>query len=109
MISWLALVHNLFQSCFLVTPEIWLDPLGINWLLWEKKNLRETLEQLVSFPEEKVQMATSFHELVERYLRRLDVECHKFKMELEADNRGITEILEKRKCHCRQLLGCRDG
>lgn len=46
--------------------------------------------------EEKVNVATNFQELVERYLKRLDVECHKFKMELEADNRGITEILEKR-------------
>ena len=33
--------------------------------------------------------------IVDRYLRKLDEELHKFKMELEADNRGITEILEK--------------
>ena len=32
---------------------------------------------------------------MDRYLRKLDHELHKFKMELEADNRGITEILEK--------------
>ena len=31
-----------------------------------------------------------------RYLRKLDQELHKFKMELEADNSGITEILERR-------------
>lgn len=37
------------------------------------------------------------YELVDKYLRRLDHELHKFKMELEADNRGITEVLEKRK------------
>ena len=37
------------------------------------------------------------YDLVDRYLRRLDQELHKFKMELEADNRGITEVLEKRK------------
>ncbi len=30
-----------------------------------------------------------------RYLRKLDEELLKFKLELEADNRGITEILEK--------------
>uniref|UniRef100_A0A1B6LSM7 Uncharacterized protein n=1 Tax=Graphocephala atropunctata TaxID=36148 RepID=A0A1B6LSM7_9HEMI len=36
------------------------------------------------------------HDLVSRYLRRLEQETHKFKMELEADNMGITEILEKR-------------
>ena len=39
------------------------------------------------------------YDLVDRYLRRLDQELHKFKMELEADNRGITEVLEKRKTY----------
>lgn len=37
------------------------------------------------------------YELVDRYLRRLDSELFKFKIELEADNAGITEILEKSK------------
>ena len=32
---------------------------------------------------------------VERHLRKLDQEVLKFKMELEADNAGITEVLEK--------------
>lgn len=36
------------------------------------------------------------YELVDKYLRRLDSELHKFKCELEADNKGITEVLEKR-------------
>ena len=27
-----------------------------------------------------------------RYLRKLDQELHKFQLELEADNRGITEV-----------------
>lgn len=36
------------------------------------------------------------YELVDKYLRRLDTELHKFKCELEADNKGITEVLEKR-------------
>lgn len=35
------------------------------------------------------------YELVDRYLRRLDAELFKFKIELEADNAGITEVLEK--------------
>ncbi|XP_059476846.1 inhibitor of growth protein 3-like isoform X2 [Neocloeon triangulifer] len=46
--------------------------------------------------DEKVQLASQIFDLVDRYLRRLDQELHKFKMELEADNKGITEILEKR-------------
>lgn len=37
------------------------------------------------------------YELVEKYLRKLDSELYKFKMELEADNAGITEVLEKRR------------
>lgn len=48
--------------------------------------------------DEKVQLANQIYDLVDRYLRRLDQELHKFKMELEADNKGITELLEKRKC-----------
>ena len=32
---------------------------------------------------------------VDRYLRKLDQELSKFKMELEADHAGITEVLEK--------------
>ena len=37
----------------------------------------------------------SFLLQLERYLRKLDQELSKFKMELEADSMGITEILEK--------------
>lgn len=44
------------------------------------------------------------HDLVDRYQRRLDHELHKFKMELEADNRGITEVLEKRKSFFLKLI-----
>ena len=36
------------------------------------------------------------YDLVDKYFRRLDTELHKFKCELEADNKGITEVLEKR-------------
>ena len=43
----------------------------------------------------KVQIAEDCYTLVDRYLRKLDDELLKFKCELEADNRGITEILEK--------------
>ncbi|XP_046682094.1 inhibitor of growth protein 3-like [Homalodisca vitripennis] len=56
------------------------------------KDYYKTLE----VADEKVQLANLMHDLVSRYLRRLEHETHKFKMELEADNMGITEILEKR-------------
>lgn len=39
---------------------------------------------------------------VDRHLRKLDQELAKFKMELEADNAGITEILERRKITLRE-------
>lgn len=58
--------------------------------------LELTLIILNLIADEKVHLANQIHELVERYLRKLDQELHKFKMELEADHRGITEILEKR-------------
>lgn len=57
-----------------------------------RKDYYKTLEDA----DEKVQLANHMHDLVSRYLRRLDQETHKFKMELEADHPGITEILEKR-------------
>lgn len=41
-----------------------------------------------------------------RYVRKLDQELHKFKMELEADHIGITEILEKRKCKIGNIVSC---
>lgn len=44
----------------------------------------------------QVQLAEQIYELVDRHLRKLDQELSKFKMELEADNGGITEILEQR-------------
>jgi hypothetical protein len=62
--------------------------------------------------DEKVHLANQMHDLVERYLRRLDQELHKFKMELEADNKGITEVLEKRNvlnrifCDCLYVVLC---
>ncbi|ALC48643.1 Ing3 [Drosophila busckii] len=58
--------------------------------------LRREYYKVMEDADEKVAIATQIHELVERYLRRLDSELFKFKCELEADNNGITEILEKR-------------
>ena len=63
----------------------------------EYNEIRRAYLKSLETADEKVQMATSFHDMVVTYLKRLDAECHKFKMELEADNRGITEILEKRR------------
>jgi len=47
--------------------------------------------------EEKLTTANHLFDLVDKYLRKLEQELLKFKIELEADNAGITEILEKSK------------
>ena len=63
----------------------------------EKYNaIRKDYLKVVEDSQEKIQIADESYALVDRYLRKLDQELHKFQLELEADNRGITEILEKR-------------
>ncbi|XP_035230844.1 inhibitor of growth protein 3-like [Stegodyphus dumicola] len=62
----------------------------------EYEKIRQDYYKALEDADEKVHIANQVYELVERYLRRLDQELQKFKMELEADNAGITEILEKR-------------
>lgn len=57
-----------------------------------KRGYNKTIEEA----DEKMALANQMYDLVDRYLRRLDTELHKFKCELEADNKGITELLEKR-------------
>jgi len=62
----------------------------------EYETIRREYYKTLEDADEKVHLANQMYDLVDRYLRRLDQELHKFKMELEADNKGITEILEKR-------------
>ncbi|XP_053205418.1 inhibitor of growth protein 3-like [Panonychus citri] len=62
----------------------------------EFNKLKQEYEKTAEEAEEKVELANQIYDLVEKYLKRLDSELQKFKMELEADNSGITEILERR-------------
>ncbi|KAF7278868.1 inhibitor of growth family, member 3 [Rhynchophorus ferrugineus] len=62
----------------------------------EYKAIRKEYYKTLEDADEKVQLASTMYDLVDKYLRRLDSELHKFKCELEADNKGITEVLEKR-------------
>jgi len=62
----------------------------------EYNTIRRDYLKVVEESKEKIQIAEESYGLVDRYLRKLDQELHKFQLELEADNRGITEILEKR-------------
>ena len=61
----------------------------------EFAKIKEEYKKVIEDASDKVQVAEDCYGLVDRYLRKLDEELHKFKMELEADNRGITEVLEK--------------
>ena len=47
---------------------------------------------MVLWTGEETSRLNSFLTLIARYLRKLDQELHKFQLELEADNRGITEV-----------------
>lgn len=58
----------------------------------------------IKLSDEKVQLAGQMYDLVTRYLRRLDQETHKFKLELEANHSGITEILEKSRSYSYVLI-----
>jgi len=62
----------------------------------EYGKIRKDHLKAVEESKEKIQIAEESYGLVDRYLRKLDQELHKFQLELEADNRGITEVLEKR-------------
>lgn len=62
----------------------------------EYNKIRRDYLKVVEESKEKIQIAEESYGLVDRYLRKLDQELHKFQLELEADNRGITEVLEKR-------------
>ncbi|XP_076350661.1 inhibitor of growth family, member 3 isoform X2 [Tachypleus tridentatus] len=69
----------------------------------EYEKIREDYYKALEDADEKVQIANQMYDLVDRYLRRLDQELQKFKMELEADNPGITEVLEKRSLELDKL------
>lgn len=60
------------------------------------ESIKKDFCKIVEDSDEKLQLSNQIYELVDRYLRRLDTELLKFKCELEADNNGITELLEKR-------------
>lgn len=68
----------------------------------EFQRIRREYFRILEDADEKVTIATQLQELVQRYLKRLDTDIYKFKCELEADNNGITDILEKRSLEGQQ-------
>ncbi|VDO99827.1 unnamed protein product [Soboliphyme baturini] len=59
--------------------------------------IKEEFRKILEDADEKVNLATSMYDLVRRYLAKLDMEIAKFKLEVESDNPGITELIEQRK------------
>ncbi|KAJ7426181.1 Inhibitor of growth protein 3 [Willisornis vidua] len=66
------------------------------WREEQMSSIKKDYYKALEDADEKVQLANQIYDLVDRHLRKLDQELAKFKMELEADNAGITEILERR-------------
>merc|ERR1719158_1142808 len=75
----------------------------------EYNKIRRDYVRVVEESQEKIQIAEESYSLVDRYLRKLDQELHKFQLELEADNRGITEVLEKRSLELDNTGSSRSG
>ncbi|XP_048587877.1 inhibitor of growth protein 3 [Nematostella vectensis] len=80
-------VKQFFMNCRKAKPE---------WKEQQYKQIRDEYQKAVEDADEKVSIATQIYDLVDKHLRKLDQELSKFKMELEADNAGITEVLEQR-------------
>eukprot|EP00088_Acartia_fossae_P039772 TRINITY_DN41398_c0_g1_i1.p1 TRINITY_DN41398_c0_g1~~TRINITY_DN41398_c0_g1_i1.p1 ORF type:complete len:192 (+),score=21.90 TRINITY_DN41398_c0_g1_i1:38-577(+) len=62
----------------------------------EYNKIKKGYDKVIEEANEKLHIAEDCYGLVDRYLRKLDQELQKFQLELEADNGGITEILQKR-------------
>jgi len=58
--------------------------------------VRKDLMKITDMHRKKKELADNMGSLLDRYIRKLDLEQHKFKCELEADNPGITRIIESR-------------
>lgn len=64
---------------------------------WKNENyeeIRKEYGKLLENADDKIKIANQLYDLIEKYLKKLDQEIQKFKMELEADNAGITSKLE---------------
>ncbi|XP_025191703.1 inhibitor of growth protein 3-like [Melanaphis sacchari] len=60
------------------------------------KTLMKEGDKTLKQSDSKIQIANDMQKLVEKYIKRLDLELYGFKTELEADKSGITELIEKR-------------
>lgn len=63
----------------------------------EYDQLIQRHQELAKITNTKINLANESHDFVEKYFKKLENDLHKFKMELEADYAGVTEMLEKRR------------
>lgn len=82
-------LNSFFKKC--IQPNV-----KAEWKDEQFEKIKQEYYKTLENADEKVQLANHIYDLVDRHLRKLDQELSKFKMELEADNAGITEVLEKR-------------
>ncbi|KJH47324.1 PHD-finger [Dictyocaulus viviparus] len=72
------------------------------------KELQKEYDRLRILGEMKVSLAERMQEVLETYMQYLDKEKTHFKYELEADNPGITEVIETRFAnYCESLIALR--
>ncbi|KXJ10556.1 inhibitor of growth protein 3 [Exaiptasia diaphana] len=90
-------VKQFFMNCRKAKPE---------WKEQQYKQIKEEYQKSMEDADEKVLAASQIYDLVDKHLRKLDQELTKFKMELEADNAGITEILEQRSLRLDEPIAC---
>ncbi|XP_023248620.1 inhibitor of growth protein 3 isoform X2 [Copidosoma floridanum] len=62
----------------------------------EHQAIMKQFDLTLKCADEKVSFANEMSELVKQYLKKLDQDIATFKKELEDDNKGITDLLEKR-------------
>lgn len=66
----------------------------------EEKEIKENLKQALELGDEKIALASQTYELVDKHIRRLDLDLKKFEAELESqgqktDYKSLTELQEK--------------
>lgn len=83
-------VEGFFKKCSTI-PNLKQD-----WKEEQMAEIRAGYSKALDDADEKIQLTNQIYDLIERHLRKLDQEVNKFKLELEADHAGITEIIEKR-------------
>lgn len=66
-----------------------------DWKAENFESIKKEYSKLLESADDKVQIANQLYDLIEKYLKKLDKELEKFKLELEADHAGITSKLEQ--------------